>query len=507
MSEDNGTPLDEQYADWLAACDEALAAGKDGSTSLEGAAVPLEVRQSLEEDLSCLRLLREVLSQSVSPGDSSAQDLQTGTRPPSADPPPTQLGRFVLRRELGRGNYGLVYLAYDPQLGREVALKVPRLEALLTPELRQRYLREARAQAGLDHPNLVAVYEAGEAGPVCYIAMAYCPGPTLAAWLAEQSEPVPVPLATALVATLAEAVQHAHARGVLHRDLKPSNVLLEGAGGTAASDGRSAGVVMPFTPKVTDFGLAKVLGGDQAEQTGSGTIVGTPSHMAPEQASGKGKAVGPAADVYALGAMLYQLLTGRPPFQAESVLDLLELVRTQEPVPPGQLRSRLPRDVETVCLKCLEKEPARRYATAGGLAEELRRWLRGEPIRERPPGRWERLGRWCRRYPAVATLTATLALLLMTLAAGATAAAYYFRALAGREQQAKQQAEENAAEVRRDMERLERSYRLVENGSLNKNQRQFRKALADYTEALMLRRDNPLAWSCLLYTLTLPTIA
>jgi tetratricopeptide (TPR) repeat protein len=480
MSGDDATPLDEQYADWLAACDEALAAGREGATSLEGPGIPPEVRQALAEDVSCLRLLREMFPQPVPSGQSSAQEPPAGPRPPS-DAPVAQLGRFELRRELGHGSYGLVYLAYDPLLRREVALKVPRVEALLTAELRARFLRESRAGAGLDHPNLVAVYEAGEAGPVCYIASAYCPGPTLAAWLKERTEPVPVPLAAALVATLAEAVQHAHGRGVLHRDLKPSNVLLEINGGVSAPDGKQGDTVLPFTPKVTDFGLAKVLGGEQADQTGSGTIVGTPSHMAPEQAAGKGKDVGPTTDVYALGVILYQLLTGRPPFQAESVLDLLEQVRTQEPVPPSSLRSKLPRDVETVCLKCLEKEPGRRYATAAALAEDLRRWLRGEPIRARPVSAPEHLWRWCRRNPRLADLSAAVVLLLVAVAATSSALAW--------------QAEANAAEVRRDMEQQQHSYRLVEEGTRHKMQWQFRKALADYAEAITLRPDNPLGWS------------
>jgi serine/threonine protein kinase len=238
-----------------------------------------------------------------------------------------RLGRFEVRRELGRGAFGLVFLAHDPQLRREVALKVPRVEALVTAELRERFLREARAAAALGHPNLVPVYEVGSLGPVCYIASAYCPGPTLAAWLRERVAPVPERLAARLLATLAGALEHAHSRGVLHRDLKPSNVLLEPAPpGAAAPDG------LDLVPRVTDFGMAKVLAEADASQTASGAVLGTPSYMAPEQASGK-KDVGPPADVYALGAILYQLLTGRPPFRAETLLDLLQQVRDQEPVP------------------------------------------------------------------------------------------------------------------------------------------------------------------------------
>src|SRR5262249_25341052 len=255
-------------------------------------------------------------------------------------------------------------------------------DALSGPALLERFQREARAAAGLDHPHIVPVYEAGAVGPVCYIASAYCPGPTLAQWLKRRDQPVPVREAAELVATLAEAVQHAHGRGVGHRDLKPGNVLL------AADD----------TPRVTDFGLAKVFGAEgEASQTQSGAVVGTPSYMAPEQAGGQRKAVGPAADVYALGAVLYELLTGRPPFVAETTLDTLLLVRTEEPVPPGRLRPKLPRDLETVCLKCLQKEPGQRYTSAAALADDLRRWANGEPIRARPVSTWGRAWRWARR--------------------------------------------------------------------------------------------------------------
>jgi serine/threonine protein kinase len=208
---------------------------------------------------------------------------------------------------LGRGGCGVVFLAYDPQLRRQVALKVPRAETLFSPDLRARFQHEARAAAALDHPNLVPVYEAGEEGSVCYIASAYCPGVTLAAWLKERTEPVPYRLAARLIATLAEAVEHAHRHGVLHRDLKPSNVMLE-----TPAKGLPPGVEedgLGFIPKVTDFGLAKLLDGDagsttMAYPTQSGAVLGTPSYMAPEQASGQSKAAGPAADVFALGAVL-----------------------------------------------------------------------------------------------------------------------------------------------------------------------------------------------------------
>jgi serine/threonine protein kinase len=260
----------------------------------------------------------------------------------------------------------------------------------------------------LDHPNLVPVYEAGEEGPVSFIVSAYCPGITLAEWLKKQTDPVPVQDAAALIATLARAVQHAHERGVLHRDLKPANVLLQMENGEwrMENEGRPASAFSilhsPFSiPKITDFGLAKEMAGDPSDAdspgpTRTGAILGTPCYMAPEQAGGKSKEVTPAADVYALGAILYELLTSRPPFRGETDLDTLLQVRLEDPIPPSRLRPRVPRDLETICLKCLQKEPAKRYRSAAAFAEDLQRFLAGESILARPVGKIERARRWPR---------------------------------------------------------------------------------------------------------------
>jgi serine/threonine-protein kinase len=411
MNADESAPPDDPFTSWLVACDQALAAGQD-PPDVPGGDTPPQLPPYLQGELACLRLLRQAIRRQSPAGA-------------AASPPGLaydQVGRFEIRRELGRGSFGVVFLAYDPQLRRAVALKVPRPEALVTPELRERLVREARAAAVLHHPNVVPVHEAGEAGPVCYIVSEYCPGVTLAAWLKELTQPVPVRLAAALVATLAEAVGHAHLQGVVHRDLKPSNVLLQPRPESKAPSPESAlqgpgagrgaaGPELPFTPKVTDFGLAKFTpttpagpAGDREDQTQSGQIVGTPLYMAPEQASGKSKEVGPAADIYALGVILYEVLVGRPPFRGETPLDTREQVRSQEPVPPRRLRPKVPRDLETICLKCLQKEPARRYAGAEGLAEDLRRFQAGAPIRARPVGRLEHLVKWARRQPAAAAL-------------------------------------------------------------------------------------------------------
>ncbi len=392
---------EDEFSLWLAACDERLVAG-EAARALDQVGVPEALRLELEREVAWCQLVRRIWPHAA-PGDRDPKADLPHDRPASPGPSAGELGRFLLRDELGRGSFGVVYLAYDPRLRREVALKVPRAEALVTPELRARFRHEAMAAAGLDHPNIVPVYEAGEEGSVCFIASAYCPGMTLAAWLRRRSGPVPFRVAAALLATLADAVDHAHRRGVLHRDLKPSNVMLEmPAAGVveSASDGSK------LVPRITDFGLAKLVDAEPgaAGATQSGVIVGSPSYMAPEQAEGHAGAVGPGADIYSLGVILYEVLTGRPPFQEDSALETLVLVRTQDPLSPSRLRPRLPRDLETICLKCLRRQPQARYPTARALADDLRRFLAAEPIRARPTPAWERAIKWVRRHPALSAL-------------------------------------------------------------------------------------------------------
>jgi tetratricopeptide (TPR) repeat protein len=414
MSPDESPAREDEFSRLLAACDDALAAGQPAHTVYQAEA-PDELRSRLEREVAWCRMVRRLLPETASTGPPLSDTPCVPGAPAAATP--AQLGRFRIRRELGRGGFGVVLLAFDPKLGREVALKVPRPEALTHPELRARFQREARATAGLDHPNLVPVYEAGEEGGVCWIASAYCPGITLSAWLKERTEPVPFRLAARLTATLAEAVEHAHQRGVLHRDLKPANVMLSPRPpGDAPDDG------MDFIPRVMDFGLAKALPGPdgaltQDHSTQSGAVLGTPAYMAPEQAEGHIQAAGPATDVYALGALLYEVLTGQPPFRGDTPLETLWLLRTQEPLSPLRLRPKLPRDLETICLKCLEKAPARRYPTAQALADDLRRFRAGEPIRARPVSRWERALKWARRRPAAAALLAVSVLAVLVVAA------------------------------------------------------------------------------------------
>jgi hypothetical protein len=302
---------------------------------------------------------------------------------------------YEILEELGRGGMAVVYKARDLRLGRVVALKMILAGAHAGPAERARFRTEAEAIARVQHPDIVQIYEVGEHDGVPFLSLEFCPGGTLEQELA--GTPLAAREAAAVLERLARAVAAAHAVAVIHRDLKPANVLLAAGG----------------TPKITDFGLAKQEG--ISGRTASGAVVGTPSYMAPEQAAGK-RAVGPAADVYALGALLYEMLTGRPPFKAATLLETLEQVRTQEPVPVRALQPGVPRDLETICLKCLQKEPRKRYGSAALLAEDLRRFRAGEPIQARPVGRLERAVEWVKRNPVVtaATLAVVLALSLGT---------------------------------------------------------------------------------------------
>jgi WD40 repeat protein len=294
---------------------------------------------------------------------------------------------YEVLEELGQGGMGVVYRARQVGLNRLVALKTiaPGREA--GAEYLARFRREAESAARLQHPNIIQVYEVGEHDGRPFFSMEHADGGSLEKKV--QGVPQPGREAAGLVEVLARAVQYAHQRGVLHRDLKPANVLL-------AADG---------TPKVADFGLAKQLD-DDTGQTRTGMFLGTPSYMAPEQAASRIREFGPWTDVYALGAVLYELLTGRPPFRGATVMDTLDQVRSQEVVAPRRLQPKVPRDLETVCLKCLEKDPRRRYATAEDLADDLRRFLDGRPIKARPVGPLGRAGKWARRQPIVAVLSA-----------------------------------------------------------------------------------------------------
>jgi WD40 repeat protein/tRNA A-37 threonylcarbamoyl transferase component Bud32 len=300
---------------------------------------------------------------------------------------------------LGRGGMGVVYKARQIGLNRLVALKMIRPEAVASPEHRARFRTEAEAVARLQHPNIVQIHEVGEHAGRPFLSLEFMAGGSLGQRL--DGTPLPARQAAEMVQALAQAVHHAHQHEIIHRDLKPVNVLLTGDPGTPLGE---------CTPKITDFGLAKKRD-DPAGQTLESAILGTPSYMAPEQAAGRVREVSPRTDVYALGAILYECLTGRPPFKGTTVDETLEQVRAQEPVPVRRLRPKVPRDLETICLRCLRKDPRRRYPSARKLADDLRRFLKGEPIRARPSSAAERVVKWARRKPAVAALTLALVLL------------------------------------------------------------------------------------------------
>ena len=316
----------------------------------------------------------------------------------SPDSRPPDIPGYEVEAVLGRGGMGVVYKARHLRLNRIVALKMLLTGAYAGPRERARFQREAEAVANLRHPSIVQVYDVGDHDGCPYFTMELLEGGSLAQSLV--GKPQPAQQTAALLSTLAEAVQVAHQAGVVHRDLKPANILLTSEG----------------LPKIADFGLARH-SESEAALTLSGAPIGTPSYMAPEQAIGNAGAIGPASDIYALGALLYEMLTGRPPFRAETASETERQVIHEEPVSPARLNAAVPRDLETICLKCLNKEPARRYSSAAALADDLRRFGEGRPILARPVGLIERFWRWCRRNPTEAALIAT-ALALATLSLG-----------------------------------------------------------------------------------------
>jgi WD40 repeat protein len=330
--------------------------------------------------------------------------------PDTLDPLVRRFGDYELLEEIARGGMGVVYKARQVSLGRIVALKMLLFGSLARPEEIKRFRAEASTAASLQHANIVGIHEVGVHEDQQYLVMDYVEGPTLAELVAVK--PLTPKRAATYLKTIAEAIHYAHERGILHRDLKPSNILVD-----------------PFDqPKVTDFGLAKRVTDSQASMldhqlTVTGQVLGSPNYMAPEQAARKPGGVNRSTDVYALGAILYHLLTGRPPFAGETLAETLKEVLETEPVSPRLLNTSVPRDLDTVCLKCLEKEPRRRYPTAQELADELGRLLQGEPIHARRTSATEKAWRWCQRRPTVAVLAGATLLLLVTVLIGSPVAA------------------------------------------------------------------------------------
>jgi tetratricopeptide (TPR) repeat protein/tRNA A-37 threonylcarbamoyl transferase component Bud32 len=343
---------------------------------------------------------------------------------------------YELLGELGRGAMGVVYKARQKGLNRLVALKMMLAGSHAGPEQLARFQTEAQSVARLQNPNIVQIYEVGEHDGLPYFSLEFVDGGTLQYQLGGKTQPPKE--AAMMIETLARAMYCAHELGIIHRDLKPANVLVT-----------SNGIL-----KISDFGLAKRLE-DDSGQTRSGALMGTPSYMSPEQARGDTRDIGPAADQYALGAMLYEMITGRPPFQGASILDTLEQVRTHEPVPPSRLQPTVPRDLETICLRCLQKEIGKRYENTRALAEDLRRFQAGEPILARPVGKVERVWRWCKRNPKVAVLTGCVAALVLVAVGSAVV---HFRNMA--------RDAETVAETRLIAEaRLQQAIDLVQEGN------------------------------------------
>jgi WD40 repeat protein len=376
-------------------------------------------------------------------------------------------GDYEIHQELGRGGMGVVYRALQITLNRLVALKMVKAGILADDVDLRRFQNEAQAVAQLDHAGIVPVYEVGEHQGQKYFSMKLVPGGSLGARLdAYRDDPRTV---AALLTDVAEAVQHAHVRGILHRDLKPANILLDEQG----------------KPHVTDFGLAKRFH-ESVELTQSGAVMGTPAYMAPEQSLGRRGAVTTASDVYGLGAVLYALLTGKAPFEGDSVVDTLQAVREKPAEPPSRLNRKVPRDLEVICLKCLEKEPRRRYTTARELADDLNRWLNGEPITARPVSTSVRAWMWCKRRPAIAGLSVALALVVL---AGVIAAGTQWRAAVRNAGIARK----NADDARRNADQAEANARQARDNEqealrrgelLSRSNRRLR--LADYASRIQL---------------------
>jgi serine/threonine-protein kinase len=486
----------ERHLSGCPACQEATQALESSDPLLasvcrairKGEGLSLAVNEELIDQLCQLQPATNLSTVSSPPGTVPAAgpddmaDIADLFTPPEEPDELGRIGPYGILRVLGRGGMGIVFLAREQRPRRVVALKM--LDAGSRGGRRglERFRAESETLARLPHPNIVRVLAVGEHAGRPFFTTEYAEGGSLAQKLAVA--PLPERAAAELTRTLAATVHAAHGQGIIHRDLKPSNVLLSAHG----------------TPLIADFGLAKVLtpadpstpfAGEPAQQetarqTRADAILGTPAYMAPEQAAGHSKEIGPAADVYALGAILYECLTGRPPFKAASLLETLEQVRSQEPVPPARLLPRLARDLQTICLKCLEKNPGRRYATARDLADDLDHFLAGRPIVARPVRAWERAWKWARRQPAAAALVAVSAAAVLAAVIGVVIHQAQLRQAAAQAQHERQVADERYQAARDTLAQILNELnnpRVAEVPGLHELRRQtLEHALAFYTK-------------------------
>ncbi|MDX2039316.1 MAG: protein kinase [Isosphaeraceae bacterium] len=404
------------------------------------------------------------------PGE--AVDSPSSTAPEAegdASNMPGRVAGFVIESELGRGGMGVVFKARQPGLARTVALKMIR-DVDARSGMVSRLRREAAVLARLQHPNIVQIHEVGEWLGRPYLVLEYVAGGNLEQWLS--GSPMRPVEAAELIEVLARAVQATHDAGIVHRDLKPANILLSPISSAPAEDGEPAAPLLQrFRPKISDFGLAKPLsiahdGAGLNQLTHSGLIAGTPSYMAPEQAAGNPENVGTAADIYALGAIFYELLTARPPFRAATTVETLMLVVNEDPIPPGRLQPRLARDLETICLKCLAKDPSHRYASARELAEDLARSREGRSILARPAPMYERVWKWSRRRPSLVALIAIVGILIAAAPAVSVGIAYANRLSDSLRETRRAQRLETFARVRAEeaeqrMRRLDYYHRIL----------------------------------------------
>lgn len=368
------------------------AAGYERAFASDSSEIDVEFEQEHAKTARVLRMLNTV--------------FERDDAPPPVPALPQKIGRFEVSRLLGRGGMGTVYQARDPELDREVAIKVARVDGTDPAEMHRRLQREARAVATLDHPGIVPVYEIGTTDQgQSFLVMALCDGETLGCWIERQTGPIDPMLAARTIAKVVEAVQYGHQHNVLHRDLKPANVLL--------FPNRENGQTqpLPWIPRVTDFGLACSID-QRLKETGSSVILGTPLYMSPEQAHGGEGEVGQTTDIFSIGAMLYHLLTGTPPFAASTYPAVLMRLQHDTPTHVSLVRPEINKDLATICMKSLERVPEDRYQRSADLASDLHRFLQGEAISARPQSRWHRMRRWSQRAERVSDLSAAIILVI-----------------------------------------------------------------------------------------------